>query len=366
MPHHERFSTSTDPVLQYEIDLKVLTISNSELYNKTSLQPMLQLGNRKGVDSPARNSQYCLGKRNNSSTKPTPLPKSFSPGRYDVICARGKLAQESEGNRLLRHLVKNNLEAYSDSDCRFEKSSIVSSIIEAVRQASSSGGGFVKLVEEGWVQVSDRHAREKVGQMFRDYLHMHYKSSTKAKARKVRQTRAANGSDNSSVSTGTVSSFSDQQYETATAVSNAAAAPSVVSWSSSNDKQNQDSSDTLIALLSTIAKTTPSTGLPPTILCMESLQGDDAMKLVGNCNSGRKSNHDNGVELTGELLCSDDCLDLEPRPIRDPASSIATQTPASVQLFDLSAIKDLPDLSLEKISEDNISEVCSLIFNEYL
>lgn len=48
---------------------------------------------------------------------------------------------------------------------------------------SSPEGGFVKLKDEVWHVVSERDAREKVGQAFRDMLHIKYRSSTKSKSK---------------------------------------------------------------------------------------------------------------------------------------------------------------------------------------
>jgi hypothetical protein len=121
------------------------------------------------------------------------LPKSFKPGPHDVICARGKFALENEGNKILKRLVRWNMQRYSASSCKFQKSAIVSSVVDAIRQ---EGGDFVRFRDDAWVRASDRHAKEKVGKMFRDSLHTKYRSSTKAKA-KARRERAV-GEDGSS------------------------------------------------------------------------------------------------------------------------------------------------------------------------
>jgi hypothetical protein len=112
-----------------------------------------------------------------------PLPANFEPAPMDVICARGKQAHSHPGNRRFRLRVSMNLERYSKATTKLDKSLIVSSIVEAVRQASPEGG-FIKRQGGCWFEVGDHVAREKVGQSFRDLLHTKYKSSTKAKKRR--------------------------------------------------------------------------------------------------------------------------------------------------------------------------------------
>ncbi|CAB9530819.1 Nitrilase family, member 2 [Seminavis robusta] len=121
-----------------------------------------------------------------SKGKERQLAANYQLGRFDVLCCRGKIALEHEGNCRFRAMVQSFLHQYAHSSCKVVKSRIVSTIVDSVRQASPEGG-FVKFVDEGWIVVSDRFAREKVGQTFRDLLHAQYKSSTKAKAR-VRNT----------------------------------------------------------------------------------------------------------------------------------------------------------------------------------
>jgi hypothetical protein len=113
----------------------------------------------------------------------TPLSANFSPGRCDVICARGKEAKNHEGNRRYRAIIKNTLNKYAQATSRYEKTVIVSEIVDAIREFSSDGG-FVKKQGGVWIEVGDQLAREKVGQSLRDSLDNLYGSSTKAKRRR--------------------------------------------------------------------------------------------------------------------------------------------------------------------------------------
>ena len=89
------------------------------------------------------------------------LAPAFRPGSYDVLCARGKLAYDAEGNRRFRELVKQHQKSYSACTCKYQKSKIVSHIVNTVRNASPHGG-FVKKIDGVWFEVGDRHAKEKV------------------------------------------------------------------------------------------------------------------------------------------------------------------------------------------------------------
>ena len=124
------------------------------------------------------------------------LPDDFSPGPYDVICARGKAAHNAEGNVRFRALVQEHAAQYGAAECKYEKSKIVSHIVNTVRTAAAyHQGGFVKQSGLLWFEVGDRAAKEKIGQTFRDLLHTKYSSSTKAKARVRIQRRMGDDDD---------------------------------------------------------------------------------------------------------------------------------------------------------------------------
>jgi hypothetical protein len=108
------------------------------------------------------------------------LHYNFTRGKYAVLCGRGSKCTKSAGNQRLREIVKNNLTAYSAARNKVEKTAIVSYIIDTVKQAAP-GGAFLKFEDDCWWEVDDSFAREKIGCLFRDSLHMQYKSSTKAK-----------------------------------------------------------------------------------------------------------------------------------------------------------------------------------------
>lgn len=91
------------------------------------------------------------------------LSPTYTVSPFDVICARGKMALNHSGNRRFRVIVKMHLERYSKAANKFEKSLIVSQVVDSVRE-SSPGGGFIKEARGRWYEVGDHVAREKVGQ----------------------------------------------------------------------------------------------------------------------------------------------------------------------------------------------------------
>lgn len=113
------------------------------------------------------------------------LPQSFIPGTTTVLCGRGKAYTSSPGNLRLRNIVTEHLQAYSTACTKTEKTKIVNMILAAVRAENPAEGIFVKQIEnDSWWEVEDTIAREKVGCIIRDCLHLQYRSSTKAKLRK--------------------------------------------------------------------------------------------------------------------------------------------------------------------------------------
>jgi hypothetical protein len=85
----------------------------------------------------------------------TMLPPGFVPSQYAVICGRGKSISNAKGNQHLKILINSYLRQYSDASNRLEKSTIVSTIVATIKQASPSGG-FVKLENGCWyVLIAD-------------------------------------------------------------------------------------------------------------------------------------------------------------------------------------------------------------------
>lgn len=106
-----------------------------------------------------------------------PLPTTFIPRSYDVICAQGKEAKNHSGNIYYRKLITDALDSYSQATSRVEKSQIVTDIVNTVttnvyaagddsagQGNGGSYGGFIKKdrATGRYYQVGEFFAREKV------------------------------------------------------------------------------------------------------------------------------------------------------------------------------------------------------------
>lgn len=119
------------------------------------------------------------------------LPLNFQPRPQDVICGRGLRTKNHPGNKEFKAQISLYIDAYSKAETKFDKTTIVSSILDSVRQ---KGGLFVKEASDGeWIEVSEDLKRDKIGQAFRDTLHSQYKSSTRAKRRRWKQEEKQRG-----------------------------------------------------------------------------------------------------------------------------------------------------------------------------
>jgi hypothetical protein len=116
------------------------------------------------------------------------LPMDFSPGPNHVVCHRGRIFWDHEGNKKYRSTIKSATHKYAACKNKYEKSLVVSEIVEAIIHNKNvcKGGGFVKMdaITGRWVEADEIFSREKVGQSLRDSLHAQYRSSTKAKKRR--------------------------------------------------------------------------------------------------------------------------------------------------------------------------------------
>jgi len=115
------------------------------------------------------------------------LPEEFSPGKWDVICQRGKECYGHDGNRRFRMIIDSHLNTYMGVMGRRQKTRIVTTIVKNIRVAAQeSGGGFVRkdLLTQRWFRISDKLAREKVGQALRDAIKRRKSSVSQSKAAK--------------------------------------------------------------------------------------------------------------------------------------------------------------------------------------
>lgn len=85
------------------------------------------------------------------------------PSRYDVILGRGTRTNVHPGNIRLRKLVDEAKPIYDRSTKR-EKTEIITRLVLAIQQQ----GRFLHESDIGWVEVTDKAAKQKVSHTFRD------------------------------------------------------------------------------------------------------------------------------------------------------------------------------------------------------
>eukprot|EP00536_Pseudo-nitzschia_multiseries_P011459 jgi/Psemu1/205852/e_gw1.391.4.1 len=95
------------------------------------------------------------------------LPIDFSPKATDILCGRGNVFSNHEGNQYFANLIRTNMRAYVDASNRAEKIRVVDSIL---REIQRSGFRFAKIDHESkrWYQLDDVQAHQKIGHAIRD------------------------------------------------------------------------------------------------------------------------------------------------------------------------------------------------------
>lgn len=85
------------------------------------------------------------------------------PRRFDVLFGRGKNTREHTGNLRAGHLVEMFHDEYEKAG-KFEKTEVAQRIVGMIHD---SFGRFLKWEANGWVEVDDEAAREKISHFFR-------------------------------------------------------------------------------------------------------------------------------------------------------------------------------------------------------
>mmetsp|Transcript_17043 Transcript_17043/g.46729 ORF Transcript_17043/g.46729 Transcript_17043/m.46729 type:complete len:692 (+) Transcript_17043:60-2135(+) len=130
---------------------------------------------------------------------PVGLPNGYQPQNVDVCCGRGKKNWNHQGNVWFRELIRSKVKQYQDAGDKHEKTSLIVSVVEAVRQR---GGRFVK--QDGntklWYDIGEAQSRDKVDHSLRDQVY-HGSSSSEAKppARRRRAPPSASGDTSNQV-----------------------------------------------------------------------------------------------------------------------------------------------------------------------
>jgi len=99
------------------------------------------------------------------------LPLNFKPGAKDILCGRGNVFSNHEGNRYFGKTVRSNLREYRDASNRPEKIRVVDEILEEIQL---SGARFAKVDRETkrWYELNDVQAHQKIGHAIRDTIRL--------------------------------------------------------------------------------------------------------------------------------------------------------------------------------------------------
>ena len=90
------------------------------------------------------------------------------PRRFDVLFGKSSRERSHTGNLRAMHLCDMHWDKYEAAG-KFQKTEVAERIVSIIHQ---SGGRFLKLEKEGWIEVTDHVAREKISHFFR---HMRWK-----------------------------------------------------------------------------------------------------------------------------------------------------------------------------------------------
>lgn len=94
------------------------------------------------------------------------------PSHMDVICGRGSTSFNNPGNKAFRQSIANNLEKYSSSSDKRDKSMIVTAIANKFYFNEDEPCRFIRFCNSRklWYELSYDQVRQKVGQTIRDTL----------------------------------------------------------------------------------------------------------------------------------------------------------------------------------------------------
>lgn len=135
-----------------------------------------------------KNSDLIKSKKNKMSSL-SMLPLDFTPSDTDILCGRGNVFSNHEGNRYFGRIIRANLKQYRDAGSRPEKIRVVDDILQEIR---SEGVRFAKLDNETkrWHELNDVLAHQKIGHAIRDTIRL-LKDKKKTNTNTTKQSRSA-------------------------------------------------------------------------------------------------------------------------------------------------------------------------------
>jgi hypothetical protein len=136
-----------------------------------------------------KNTHLIKSKKNKMSSLSI-LPLNFTPTSTDILCGRGNVFSNHEGNRYFGRIIRANLKPYRDAGSRPEKIRVVDDILQEIR---SAGVRFAKLDNETkrWFELNDVLAHQKIGHAIRDTIRLLKDKSKNTKTNTVKQSKIA-------------------------------------------------------------------------------------------------------------------------------------------------------------------------------
>lgn len=107
----------------------------------------------------------------NSSPKKL-LPSDYVLSNNDVLCGRGLQCAEYIGNIRFHSIVNQNLYRYKNVTGRHEKTVLLTSIVDEIRDSYKNGGGFVKYdpTTERYYEVGDYLAVSLIAKLLKLFI----------------------------------------------------------------------------------------------------------------------------------------------------------------------------------------------------
>jgi len=99
------------------------------------------------------------------------LPLAYKPGANDILCGRGNVFSNHEGNRRFGNIIRDSLRKYKDASSRPEKIMVVDGIHQEIQ---FSGARFAKIDSntKRWYELNPVQAHQKIGHAIRDTMRL--------------------------------------------------------------------------------------------------------------------------------------------------------------------------------------------------
>lgn len=137
-----------------------------------------------------KNSSLIKQSKKNKMSSLLMLPINFTPSASDILCGRGNVFSNHNGNRFFGRIIRANLKEYRDASTRPDKIRVVDDILQEIR---SSGVRFAKLDSETkrWYELNDVLAHQKIGHAIRDTIRLLKDKTKTTKGSTMKQSKLA-------------------------------------------------------------------------------------------------------------------------------------------------------------------------------